>query len=73
MLNLRQDSIGMSWINDEENGIVWHDRGTDKYNRYLGFDTESETSAVIPFTLSPGYRIPATVLGVKRTEGLSGQ
>ena len=27
MLNLRLDSLGMGWIIDEENGIVWHDGG----------------------------------------------
>ncbi len=64
-LDIRLDAIGMAWITDEENGIVWHNGGTDKYNSYLGFDPKSGIAVVILSNLSPGYRIPSTVLGVK--------
>ena len=70
MLNIHLDSIGMGWIIDEENGIIWHNGGTDNYNSYLGFDPESGTAVVILSNLSPNYRIPSTVLGVKLMEEL---
>ena len=59
------DEIGMAWIIDSRNGFVWHNGGTGNYNSYLGFDKESSTAVVVLSNTAPGYRIPATVLGVK--------
>lgn len=70
MLGIRLDAIGMAWIIDEENGIVWHNGGTDNYNSYLGFDPNRGIAVVILSNLSPGYRIPSTVLGVKLMQEL---
>ncbi|MDE7262505.1 MAG: beta-lactamase family protein [Oscillospiraceae bacterium] len=64
-LGIRVDEIGMAWIIDRENGIIWHDGGTGDYNSYLGFSPETGTAVVILSNLPPRYRIPATVLGVK--------
>lgn len=64
-MGIRMDEIGMAWIIDEENGIIWHNGGTGDYNSYLGFCPETKTAVVILSNLPPGYRIPATVLGVK--------
>ncbi len=66
MSGIRPDAIGMAWIIDRENDIVWHNGGTDNYNSYLGFDPKSGIAVVILSNLSPGYRIPSTVLGVTR-------
>ena len=60
------DEIGMGWIIDKENGIIWHNGGTGRYNSYLGFSPETGTAVVVLSNLSPNDRIPATVLGVKR-------
>lgn len=64
-LGIRMDAIGMSWILDTENGIVWHNGGTGHYNCYLGVQPSGGTAVVILSNLAPSYRIPATVLGVK--------
>jgi CubicO group peptidase (beta-lactamase class C family) len=64
-LGIHIDEIGMAWIIDNESNIIWHNGGTDNYNSYLGFDPESGTAVVVLSNLSPDYRIPATVLGVK--------
>lgn len=64
-MGIRMDEIGMAWIRDTENGIIWHNGGTGDYNSYLGFHPESGTAVVILSNLPPSYRIPATVLGVK--------
>ncbi|WP_200814924.1 serine hydrolase domain-containing protein [Scatolibacter rhodanostii] len=64
-MDIRMDEIGMSWIIDSENGIIWHNGGTGNYNSYLGFNPETGTAVVILSNLSPNYRIPATVLGAK--------
>ena len=60
------DEIGMGWIIDKKNGIIWHNGGTGHYNSYLGFSPETGTAVVVLSNLFPNDRIPATVLGVKR-------
>ncbi|NCC67722.1 MAG: class A beta-lactamase-related serine hydrolase [Clostridia bacterium] len=70
-MGIFMDEIGMSWIIDNENGIVWHNGGTGDYNCYLGFDLKTGTAVVILSNLAPNYRIPATVLGVKLMKELN--
>ena len=65
MMGIHMDEIGMAWITDRENGIIWHNGGTDHYNSYLGFSPEKKTAIVILSNLAPNERIPATVLGIK--------
>ena len=64
-MGINMDEIGMSWIIDSENNIVWHNGGTGNYNSYIGFNVETGTAVVVLSNLAPNYRIPATVLGVK--------
>lgn len=64
-MGIHMDEIGMSWMIDKENGILWHNGGTGNYNSYLGFHLKTGTAVVVLSNLAPGYRIPATVLGVK--------
>ena len=64
-MNIHMDEIGMAWLIDNKNNIIWHNGGTGGYNSYLGFNLETGTAVVILSNLSPNYRIPATVLGVK--------
>lgn len=71
-MGIHMDGIGMSWIIDSENGIIWHNGGTGNYNSYLGFQPETGTAVVVLSNLAPGYRIPATVLGVKRLLEING-
>jgi len=60
----------MAWIVDDKSGIIWHNGGTGNYNSYLGFRPETGTAVVVLSNLAPGYRIPATVMGVKLLEEL---
>lgn len=64
-MGINMDRIGMSWIIDDENGIIWHNGGTGNYNSYLGFRPETGTAVVVLSNLAPNYRIPATILGIK--------
>ena len=65
VLQININEIGMAWLIDNENNIIWHNGGTDEYNSYLGFNSECETAVVILSNLSPNYKVSATVLGVK--------
>lgn len=71
MIGIHMDEIGMAWIIDKENNIVWHNGGTGNYNCYLGFNVENETAVIVLSNLSPSYRIPATVLGVKLLQSMN--
>lgn len=72
LMDINMDSIGMAWIHDEKNGIVWHNGGTGNYNCYLGFIPKEGIAVVVLSNLSPSYRIPATVLGIKALQELGG-
>jgi len=69
-MGIHMDEIGMAWIIDDKGGIIWHNGGTGNYNSYLGFRPETGTAVVVLSNLAPGYRIPATVMGVKLLEEL---
>lgn len=69
-MGIHMDEIGMAWIVDDKSGIIWHNGGTGNYNSYLGFRPETGTAVVVLSNLAPGYRIPATVMGVKLLEEL---
>jgi beta-lactamase class C len=64
-MGIRMDEVAMAWMIDNENSTIWHNGGTDDYNCYMGFNVESQTGVVVLSNLSPSYRIPATVLGIK--------
>lgn len=64
-MNIRVDAVGGGWMIDTENNIIWHNGATSDYNCYLGFDPGKQLAVVILSNLSPDYRIPATVMGVK--------
>lgn len=72
-MGICMDEIGMSWIIDKENNIIWHNGGTSNYNSYLGFNPETKTAVVVLSNFSPMYKIPATVMGVKLLEELQNQ
>ena len=64
-MNINIDAVGGGWMIDKQNNIIWHNGGTDDYNCYLGFDPQNKIAVVILSNLAPGYRIPATVMGIK--------
>jgi len=72
-MGINMDEIGMAWLIDSKNGIVWHNGGTGNYNSYLGFNPMSGVAVVVLSNLAPNYRIPATVLGLKLLLELSNE
>lgn len=71
LLGIKMDKIGMAFIIDSQNGIVWHNGGTGNYNCYLGFCPDKNVAVVVLSNQKPSYRIPATVLGIKLLKELS--
>jgi len=66
MAGLCVDEIGMSWMIDTKNGIIWHNGGTGVHSSYLGFCPEKNTAVVVLSNLSQDEDISATTIGFKR-------
>lgn len=65
-IGINIDEIGMSWIIDTENNLVWHNGGTGHYNSYLGFNKKTGNGVVVLANYPPSMsKIPATVIGIK--------
>jgi len=65
------DEIGMSWIIDTENRIIWHNGGTGVHSSYLGFCPEKNTAVVVLSNLSQDEDISTTTIGFKKLLGVS--
>ncbi|HHY82734.1 MAG TPA: beta-lactamase family protein [Clostridiales bacterium] len=64
-MGINIDSIGVGWVIDNKNSIIWHNGGTSSYNSYIGFNKEKQIGVVVLSNLPPKYRIPAAVMGAK--------
>lgn len=71
-MGLHMDGVGIGWMLDEQNGIVWHNGGTSEFNSYAAFHPDSQSAVVILSNLSPNEGIPATIAGPKLMEELLG-
>jgi CubicO group peptidase (beta-lactamase class C family) len=72
-MGINIDSMGVGWVIDKKNNIIWHNGGTSNYNSYLGFNKEKRIGVVILSNLPPRYRIPATVIGTELLTSLMNQ
>lgn len=72
-LGIRIDAIGMGWMIDRENNIIWHNGATDNYNSYIGLDKEKQVAVVVLSNLSPNYRASATFIGINLLKSLQVQ
>lgn len=63
--NIRLDAIGFTWILDKQNGLVWHNGATTRFNSYIGFTQDRKKGVVILSDLGPNERIPSTVIGAR--------
>lgn len=64
-LNIRTDGVGLTWMIDDRNGIVWHNGATTDFNAYMGFTADRKTGVVILSNLGPNDKISMTVIGAK--------
>lgn len=59
------DEIGMTWIHDTKNHIIWHNGGTSNYNSYIAMNEEGTKGIVILSNYGPDKKMPVTVIGAK--------
>ena len=64
-MNINLDNIGMAWIIDRKNNIIWHNGGTSNFNSYIAFNKEKKIGVVILANTSPSEKIPMTAIGAK--------
>ena len=64
-MNIKMDKIGMAWLIDEKNTIIWHNGGTSNFNSYIAFNKDKNIGVVVLGNLSPTKKIPMTVIGAK--------
>jgi len=64
-MGINLNEVGVGWIIDTKNNIVWHNGGTGNYNSYIGFDKEKQIAVVVLSNLPPNHKIPATVIGIE--------
>lgn len=72
-MGIRIDAIGVGWMIDTEDSIIWHNGGTSNFNSYIAFDKERQLGVVVLSNLTPNYRIPATVMGAKLIKTLQNE
>jgi CubicO group peptidase (beta-lactamase class C family) len=64
-LNIRVDSVGMTWMLDAKNGIVWHNGATTNFNSYIGFSNDFTRGVVVLSNLNSEIKASATIIGTK--------
>lgn len=65
------NEIGMSWMIDSENGIIWHNGATGMHTSYLGFCPEKNTAVVVLSNLSQNGDLETTTIGYKKLMEIS--
>lgn len=64
-MNIRIDSVGMTWMLDNKNDIIWHNGATTDFNSYIGFTQDRQCGVVILSNLNANDKISMTVIGTK--------
>lgn len=64
-MNIRMDAVGMTWMIDEKNNIIWHNGATTDFNSYIGFNKDKKKGVVVLSNLNANDKISMTVIGAK--------
>lgn len=62
-MNIHMDSVGMTWMIDEQNNIIWHNGATSDFNSYIGFTNDKKKGVVVLSNLNANDKITMTVIG----------
>lgn len=49
-------SVGLGWILDQKENIIWHNGGTGGYTSFMGFNQSHGTGVVILSNYTPGFK-----------------
>ena len=65
MIDVNVDSVGMTWMIDNKNNIIWHNGSTTNFNCYIGYNRVEEVGVVVLSNISPQKDINMTFVGNK--------
>ena len=65
MLDVNIDRVGMTWMIDNKNNIIWHNGSTTNFNSYIGFNRKKKIGVVVLSNISPQKDINMTLIGNK--------
>ena len=63
MFDVNVDSVGMTWMIDNKNNIIWHNGATTNFNSYIGFNREKKVGVVVLSNISPQKDVNMTLIG----------
>lgn len=65
MFDVNIDSVGMTWMIDNKNNIIWHNGSTTNFNSYIGYNKEKKVGVVVLSNISPQKDVNMTFIGNK--------
>ena len=63
MFDVNVDNVGITWMIDNKNDIIWHNGSTTNFNSYIGFNREKKVGVVILSNISPQKDVNMTLIG----------
>ena len=63
MFDVNVDSVGMTWMIDNKNNIIWHNGSTTNFNSYIGFNRKKKVGVVVLSNISPQKDVNMTLIG----------
>ena len=63
MFDVNVDSVGMTWMIDNKNNIIWHNGATTNFNSYIVFNREKKVGVVVLSNISPQKDVNMTLIG----------
>ena len=65
MFDVNVDKVGMTWMIDNKNDIIWHNGSTTNFNSYIGYNKEKKIGVVVLSNVSPKNDVNMTFIGNK--------
>ena len=65
LFDVNVDSVGMAWMIDNKNNIIWHNGATTNFNSYIGYNKEKKVGVVVLSNISTQKDVNMTLIGNK--------
>ncbi len=65
MFDINVDKVGMTWMIDNKNDIIWHNGSTTNFNSYIGYNKEKKVGVVVLSNISLKSDVNMTFIGNK--------
>lgn len=65
LLDVNVDKVGMTWMIDDKNKIIWHNGSTTNFNSYIGYNKEKKVGVVVLSNISAKNDVNMTFIGNK--------